>query len=475
MTTKTPIKTRFAPSPTGLIHLGNMRTALFNALLAKHHDGIFLLRIEDTDKTRSDERYTEGLQEDLKWLGLDWQEGPGKDLGNGPYWQAQRQAIYDKYYQQLEAMGVAYPCFCTEQQLALSRKVQRASGKPPRYAGTCRRLTKEQIQEKVSQGMPATLRFAVPENQDVVFIDLVRGEQRFKTNDLGDFIIRRMDGTPPFLYCNAIDDAMMGVTHALRGEDHLTNTPRQVLILEALKLPQPNYGHITLIVGPDGSPLSKRHGSRSIQELRAQGFMPEGIINYLARLGHYYEDDSFMNFTQLAAKFSTKNLGKSPARFDESQLLHWQKEAVLHSQKEDLWAWLADQVQDDVPANKRDLFLETMRSNISFPQESAHWAKIFFKSEELPNGHEQKEVLQQAGSEFFAGALEAVNERGADFNAVSDFLKQKLGVKGKALFQPLRVALTGELHGPEMAKIFELLGKEKIVNRICLAMDEAGK
>lgn len=462
---KEPLKTRFCPSPTGLVHIGNVRTALFNALLARHANGIFLVRIEDTDKLRSDERYTQALLEDLTWLGLSWQEGPNHDGKNGPYWQSQRQAIYDKYYEILEQKGLAYPCFCTEQQLAISRKVQQAAGKPPRYIGTCRSLTKEQVQEKLAQGLKPALRFAVPHNEEVIFTDLVRGEQKFNSNDLGDFIIRRTDGTPPFIYCNAIDDALMGVTHALRGEDHLTNAPRQLLILEALNLLAPQYGHINLIVGSDGSPLSKRHGSRSVQELRQEGYLPEAINNYLARLGHHYADESFMTLEKLAQLFSITSLGHAPTKYDPNQLLYWQKQAIIHANSEELWQWMGGIVHQLVPKNLHDSFLETVGANITFPQDAAHWAKIFF-TDELPLDIEKKQILQTAGKEFFNIALTALEKSNTNINAINDALKNQLGLKGKALFQPLRVALTGELHGPEMVKIFELLGKEKIRKRL---------
>lgn len=461
------IKTRFAPSPTGLMHLGNTRTALFNALLARHAKGVFLVRIEDTDKERSEERYTDILLDDLLWLGLDWQEGPRHDLGNGPYWQAQRQNIYDEFYQRLQDKGLVYPCFCTEQQLALARKLQRAAGKPPRYPGTCRALTPAQIEEKLARGTLPTLRFQVPLNQEIMFQDLVRGEQRFNSNDIGDFIIRRQDGTPPFLYCNAIDDALMKVTITLRGEDHLANTPRQILILQALNLATPDYGHIPLIVGADGSPLSKRHGSRSVQEMRKEGFLALGLINYLARLGHYYADDVFMSLDELAAKFSLANTGRAPARFDASQLLRWQKEAVTRLDEKQFWQWLGAEIQQSVPQQSRSLFLDTIKSNITFPKEAEHWAKVFFTSPlELKPNAEQQSIIMAAGKNFFQAALEALQAEGADFNAISTILKKTLDVKGKSLFQPLRVALTGELHGPEMVKIVELLGEDKVRERL---------
>lgn len=462
---KTLLKTRFCPSPTGFVHLGNMRTALFNALLAKGQCGIFLLRIEDTDKARSEERYTDAVQRDLQWLGLQWDEGPERDAGAGPYWQSQRQAIYDKYYQQLTDQGLVYPCFCTEQQLILARKIQVSSGKPPRYAGTCRQLTPDAVQEKLEQGLKPALRFIIPLNQETAFDDLVRGEQRFNHNDIGDFIIRRADGTPPFMYCNAIDDALMGVTHALRGEDHLTNTPRQIMILKALGLPIPTYGHISLIVGNDGSPLSKRHGSRSIEALREEGYLPLAIVNYLARLGHHYPQEHWMNLEQLAEHFSIKSLGSAPARFDAHQLLYWQHESVMRLNKAELWEWMNLQQADMLPSEQRDLFIDTVRNNIVFPQDAKKWLDRLY-TDEWQYGEEETQVLRVAGRSFFETAIQALNETGADVEKITAHLKEKLGLKGKALFQPLRVALTGEMHGPELANIMLLLGGARARSRL---------
>lgn len=455
------IKTRFCPSPTGFLHLGNMRTALFNALLAKGQRGVFLLRIEDTDKTRSEEQYTHALQTDLEWLGLNWDEGP--------YWQSQRQVIYDKYYQKLEEQNLVYPCFCTEQQLALARKIQLSSGKPPRYAGTCRHLTSEIIEEKLTQGLKPALRFIIPLNQETIFQDLVRGEQRFNNNDIGDFIIRRADGTPPFMYCNALDDSLMGVTHALRGEDHLTNTPRQIMILNALHLPVPIYGHISLIVGADGSPLSKRHGSRSIQTLHEEGYLPLAIVNYLARLGHHYSQEYWMDLTQLAENFSITSLGAAPARFDPHQLLHWQHESLLRLDKNALWEWMGTAVHDIVPPDQRDIFIETIRPNITFPVDAQKWAQRLY-AEDLEYGEAEKQVLHEAGDDFFRVAIEAVNEFGLNLEKITTRIKEELNVKGKALFQPLRVALTGEMHGPELAQVILLLGTKRVEERLEKAM-----
>ena len=249
-------------------------------------------------------------------------------MGRRSYFQTERQAIYEQYYQKLEKEGRIYPCFCTEEQLAITRKVQMASGQPPRYSGTCRRLSEQDVAEKKQLGLPFTLRFEVPKGKTVEFEDLIKGVQRFETDHIGDFIIRRGDTTASFMFCNAIDDAVMGVTDALRGDDHLTNTPRQILILQALGLPVPRYGHFPTILGPDSRPLSKRNGSRSIKELREEGYQPLAIVNYLARLGHYDPTPALLSLEALSKDFDLGNISLSPAHYDAAQLNHWQKEAI---------------------------------------------------------------------------------------------------------------------------------------------------
>lgn len=462
------VKTRFCPSPTGLMHLGNTRTALFNDLLARHAGGTFLLRIEDTDKERSDDRYTQALMEDLTWLGLTWHEGPDEDKGLGPYHQSKRQAIYDDYYQRLTDSGLVYPCFCSEEELALTRKVQRSQGKPPRYPGTCRSLPEEQVNERLASGEKPTLRFRVPDDDVIEFEDLVRGKQSFHSKDIGDFIVRRANGTPPFMYCNAIDDALMEVTFALRGEDHLTNTPRQIMILKALSLPVPTYGHIALIVGPDGSPLSKRHGSKSVQALREAGYLPIAINNYLARIGHYYGHDDYLTLDQLAQQFRVAALAKSPAKFNEEQLLYWQKEAVMRLDEESLWAWLGDEIKACVPDASRQAFLMLVKPNIRFPADALHWANVIFDRELVMNA-DKTAILKTAGSDFFRIAVSALDQFGPDLKAITNHIKETTGIKGKALFQPLRIAITGEDHGPELAKILLMMDQQEIKRRMEIA------
>lgn len=459
------VKARFCPSPTGLIHLGNARTALFSALLAKKMGGVFLLRIEDTDRARSKQEYADILMQDLKWMHLDWQEGPDHDCGAGPYYQSQRQPIYDDYYERLIVAGDAYPCFCSESELALTRKIQRASGRPPRYAGTCRHLSDNQIQEKYAQGLKPTLRFKVPDDEVIAFDDFVRGPQKFKSDDIGDFIIRRADNTSPFMYVNAIDDSLMGVTHVMRGEDHITNTPRQIMILEALGLRAPTYGHISLIIGQDGTPLSKRNGSRSIEALRLEGYLFEAVVNYLARLGHYYGHDNLLTLDELAEQFTLENLSKSPAKFNLQQLNYWQKEAVSHLGTHVLWDWLENESKEKVPGKHRDTFLELVKPNIQHPKDLQRWVMIVF-GEQPEFDEQQKVVLQEAGAAYFTAALDALDQHHYDLKKITQHIGETAGVKGKKLFQPLRVALTSELHGPELAQILAMMELEEIRERL---------
>ena len=467
----TAAKTRFCPSPTGYIHLGNVRTALFSALLAKNLNGTFLLRIEDTDRERSDEVYTQSLMQDLRWLGLLWQEGV--DVGGefGPYHQSNRQSIYDDYYDRLVAMRVAYPCFCTEQQLALHRKLQRQAGKPPRYPGTCAHLTADQVAQKEAEGLKPTLRFRVPNNEVLSFVDLVRGEQRFNSDDIGDFIIRRTDGTSPFMYGNAIDDAMMGVTHVLRGEDHLTNTPRQIMILKALGLRVPDYGHIALIVGPDGSPLSKRHGSRSVKALREEGFVPGAIVNYLARLGHYYGHDEYQSFEQLAQAFKTDALAKSPAKYNEKQLLFWQSQAVSALSQDEFWEWVGSSIQALVPQDVQTAFVAMIKPNVRFPEDVKNWAQALFHPLEQWD-EALHSVIRNAGRAYFSEALVAIDQYGVDAKQITAHVKQALGISGKALFMPLRVAITLHAHGPDLSEVFAVMSKDEVVRRLKKAEDD---
>lgn len=460
------MKSRFCPSPTGHMHIGNARTALFNFLAAKAQEGSFLLRIEDTDHSRSDRKLADELMSDLTWLGVLWQEGPGVGGPHAPYWQSERQEVYDAYYKKLIERGLAYPCFCSDEELNLQRKIQISRGQPPRYSGLCRGLTQEQIDANFENGKQATLRFRIPTDTEIVFEDEVRGRQVFLSQNIGDFIIRRTDGTASFLFCNVVDDALMGVTLALRGDDHLSNTPKQLLVAQALGLTAPQYGHISMILGMDGAPLSKRNGSMSINELCDDGFLPESIVNYLARLGHYYEQTGWLELSELAMFFNIKNLVVSPARFDDVQLMHWQREGVLRLSEEAFWHWCGLSIKVLIPEAAQSAFFAAIRGNVLFPKEVKLWAEILYH--ELCVNDEAIACIQEASKIYFEKALELWPQ--SDFKSFTKLLGQALNLKGKALFEPLRMALTGQNHGPELAELQELLGAEKITQRLKQAL-----
>ena len=464
-----PVITRFAPSPTGYVHVGNVRTAFFNQLLARHAGGRFILRSEDTDAERSKEEYLEALIADLHWLGLRWDEGPDCGGPSGPYSQSQRSVFYEVYYTRLLESGDAYPCYCSDQELKLSRKRQQASGQPPRYAGTCRDLGEQERVEKAAQGREPVLRFKVSAGAAVVFQDLVRGEQVFARDGIGDFVIRRADGSAAFFFSNAVDDALMQVSHVLRGEDHVANTPRQILLLQALDLSVPAYGHFSLMVGDDGAPLSKRHGASSLRELRLAGYLPGAILNHFLRLGHKADIDDWLELDQMPEHFNIDALGRAPARYDMDQLGHWQKEAVLRLSTAELADWLGDAGRALVPPAQTNAFLELVGSNVLFPADLQAWVPVFFG--DLPEPGENERVwLEQAGSEFFQAALAVHENPVASLKDLTEAIKTATGARGKQLFMPLRVALTGRTDGPGLQEMLELMSVETRRKRLQKAL-----
>jgi glutamyl-tRNA synthetase len=452
-----PVITRFAPSPTGSLHLGNARTALFSHLWARKTGGKFILRIEDTDFTRSQDRFRDELMTDMRWLGLDWDEGPDVGGPSAPYRQAERGDFYRELYARLLERALAYPCYCTAEDLELSRKLQRMSGKAPRYAGTCRALTAAERAEREGRGLKPTLRFAVPIDQIIEFNDSVHGPQRFASNDIGDFIIRREDGTPAFFFCNAVDDSAMGVTQVLRGDDHLANTPRQIMLLDALGMRSPAYGHLGLLVGEDGAPLSKRHGSTSVNEFRERGFLSVAVLNQLFRLGHASDVDGWLPAAEMPQHFRPDHLGRAPARFEVSQLMHWQKESLERLSPAEFRAWLAA----DDPIE----FIELVRHNVGLPADAVAWRGVV-SGELEPLGPDEQRIIAAAGAEFFSAALIAYDQTNGELKLLTQQLKQQTGRKGPDLFMPLRVALTGRAHGPELALLLKLIAPDTARRRL---------
>ncbi len=449
------MKTRFAPSPTGLLHLGNVRTALFNYLLAKKSSGSFLLRIEDTDQSRSTKVFYKNLLNDLTWLGIQWQEGP--------FFQSRRTEIYAGYFKKLTERNCCYQCFCSEEQLAITRKAQLANGQPPRYPGTCRNLNHTDIQKKLYLGSKPVLRFKVSKNKNIVFDDLIKGKHLFKMKDIGDFIIRRQNCSASFIFCNAIDDAEMDVTHTLRGDDHLTNTAKQIAILQELDLPIPYYGHFPMVNGENDSPLSKRNGSESLQFLRKHRYLPLAIVNYLARLGHYYQVSNLLSLDDLALQFSLKYINTAPARHDNVHLKHWQKKGMLKITHEAFSKLIWSDISKLIPYSKKDQFFKLILPNILMPCESIDWAHALFDNKLNFLKPTYLTVLQRTKRNFFEKGLELLGKKSPiDFKTLTDELKKESGLKGKELFMPLRIALTGKNYGPELLKIVSLMCIETV-------------
>ncbi len=464
--------TRFAPSPTGSLHLGNARTALFSWLAARASGGRFVLRIEDTDAGRSQDALLERQLEELRWFGISWDEGPGVGGPHGPYRQSERGAFYAQALAQLEANGQTYPCFCSPEELQLSRKTQLNAGRPPRYARTCAGLTGEEMQRRVAAGQRPAIRFRVPDHRVVEFHDRIHGPQRFQSDDIGDFVIRRNDGSVSFFLGNALDDSAMGITLVLRGDDHLANTPRQLLLLEALGMTQPEYGHLPLVLAPSGTPLSKREGAASLTDLRAQGYLPAAIGNYLLRLGHACGHDGWLTMDQLASHFDLARTSHSAARFDEAQLRHWQREAVMHATDAEIGQWLGSHL-DALPAHmEHGAFVAVVRGNVLLPADVDELV-VVVGHDSVPVAYDAAAQIVEAGAEFFTSAASVFAPHAADFKAWTRAIAEATGRKGAKLFMPLRSALTGATHGPELAPLVGLMGADRVLLRLDTARQRA--
>ena len=454
------VVTRFAPSPTGEVHLGNVRTALFNLLLARRLGGRYVLRIEDTDAARTTEAHVVGLVSDLRWLGLDWDEGVGNGGPHGPYRQSERKHIYEPLLIRLRDEDRAYPCFCTNAELELSRRAQLAAGRPPRYAGTCAQLDAGARAARVAAGARAALRFRIPAGRVLQFEDLVHGPQHADGALIGDFVIRRDDGAPAFFFANAVDDSLMQVTHVLRGEDHLANTPRQLLVLEALGLSAPRYGHLPLLTGSDGVPLSKRNGAQSVRALRDAGFGALAICNQLFRLGHSCADNDSLTLEGMVARFDPARLQRASAHFDPVQLRHWQGLWARSLPAEAAQLWLAPFLPADAPAAQRAAAVAALLPNIVAAGEVAEWLPVVFGGE-LRWEPEARAAAEAAGTEFFRAVAAAVTD-----NTELAALRAVSGRKGAEFFAPLRAALTGRLHGPQLAPLLKAMSPALVHSRL---------
>jgi nondiscriminating glutamyl-tRNA synthetase len=460
------MRVRFAPSPTGHLHVGNARTALFNWLMARGSHGTFILRIEDTDLERSTRDSEAAILDDLRWLGLHWDEGPDVGGPHGPYRQSERLHLYVSYANELIAAGHAYYCFCSAERLEADRQAALANGLPPRYAGRCRAIPLARARGRVNAGERAVVRFRVPENRDITFTDLVRGEVTFHTGVIGDPVLLRSDRQPAYNFAVVVDDSLMEVTHVVRGEDHVSNTPRQILIYEALGFTPPAFAHLALVMGRDHTPLSKRHGATSVNEFRAKGYLPEALVNYLALIGWSPGgDEEILPVDELARRFSIEAVGHSSGVFDEDKLAwmnryylrladpvrvaalalpFFQREGYAADPGDAGRAYLASVMPmvtgsvdrlNEVPARLRFLFTFDPRRALARSEVSEVVAEPGAVT-----------VIEALADEL--GRVPRLDREG--FHAVIGALKQRTGQKARGLFHPVRVALTGEAGGPEL-------------------------
>ncbi|PEA54562.1 glutamate--tRNA ligase [Bacillus pseudomycoides] len=476
------VRVRYAPSPTGHLHIGNARTALFNYLFARSQNGKFIIRIEDTDVKRNIAGGEESQLTYLKWLGMDWDESVDVGGEYGPYRQMERLDIYKNLYEDLLERGLAYKCYMTEEELEAEREGQIARGETPRYAGNHRELTEEQVKQFEEEGRIPSIRFRVPENREYVFNDIVKGEVSFNSNDFGDFVIVKKDGIPTYNFAVAADDHFMEISHVLRGDDHISNTPKQMMIYEAFGWDVPQFGHMTLIVNESRKKLSKRDESiiQFIEQYEALGYLPEAIFNFIALLGWSpVGEEEVFSKNEFIEMFDAARLSKSPAVFD-SQKLKWMNNQYMKKQDLDRVVELslphlvkAGRVSENPSEQElawiRDV-IALYHDQMSFGAEIVELSDMFFKDhvdyeeegQEVLKGEQVPKVLR-----VFAAELEALEEvEPATVKAAIKAVQKQTGQKGKGLFMPIRVATTGQTHGPELPNAIALLGKEKVLNRV---------
>jgi glutamyl-tRNA synthetase len=453
------IITRFPPSPSGYLHVGNARTAIFNWLYARHMKGRFVLRIEDTDKERSTKESVEAIFEALEWLGVDWDEGP--------YFQSERSEIYQQHIQQLLEADRAYYCTCTPEALQDMREKGMAAGGKPKYDGTCR-------EKRLTRTENAVVRFKAPLAGTTVLKDVVKGNIVFQNTDLDDFIIARSDGSPTYNFAVVVDDITMGINTIIRGDDHVMNTPKQMLLYTALESPLPIFAHVPMVLGPDRTRLSKRHGAMSVTAYRDMGFLPDAFINYLVRLGWSYGDQEFFTRQELIEKFSLENIGRSAGIFDPEKLLALNADHIKATRPETLVKPLAPFLKtlgyDIQPGPFIEKVIETLNIRSKTLKNMAEDALFYFAEDISYDEKAAKKFLKPA-------ALESIQLLMAELATLDKFketkienafksVMEKTGLKLGKIAQPVRVALTGRTASPGIFEIIEIIGKDKVVSRL---------
>lgn len=470
------IKVRFAPSPTGPLHIGGARSALFNYLFARHQGADMILRIEDTDLDRSKREYEEEIIDSLHWLGLEWQEGVDVGGEQAPYRQTERLEIYQEYARSLLEAGQAYYCFCSEEELEAERQSLSEKGQMPRYSGKCRNLTREQIEEKLAGGIAPTLRFMVHSNQLYILDDLVRGRVSFDSENIGDFIIMKSDGIPTYNYAVVIDDALMGVTHVIRAEEHLPNTPRQLMLYEALNFKRPEFAHISLILGEDRQKMSKRHGATSMIQYREMGYLPETMFNFLAFMGWSPEGEEVMlSREQIIESFTLERVSKSPAVFDLDKLNWLNQQYIKKLSLNELGEALKPFIRRSRYADKAarlntehlNLFLAAVHERLVCLADIEEHLELFFGDPLYEEG--AWPVLQQEHVQVVLETfLKALPEepRFDDLGPMLKALIKQNKLKPAQVYMPLRCALSGRTHGVDLPYLIFIWGKKEAERRI---------
>lgn len=473
-------RVRFAPSPTGTLHIGGARTALYNWLFARQKNGDFVLRIEDTDVSRSTDQAMEAIIQGLKWLGMQWNEGPGVDTTKfGPYRQTQRLDIYKKYTDKLLKDGRAYYCYCSPEELQAQRDEARMRKQAPHYSKKCKHLTKNDVQKLVEEGRKPSVRYAVHDKGETVFDDLVRGPVSFENKNINDFILVRQSGIPTYNLVVAVDDSEMEITHVIRGEDHLSNTPKQIMLLKDFERPAPKYAHLPLILGPDKQPLSKRHGATSVEEFRSLGYLPEALNNYLALLGWSFDDKTtFFNTEDLINKFGLERVSKSPAIIDFAKLEWMNGHYIRQTSMDKLVVMLTEYLEykglkdiyigdGKIPLDKSVAIVQDKIKTLA----GFHGLNNFLYEkrtlnedavEKLKGISDVKGILEKA--ENTLGMTEPYNAENIEIG-----LKEavgELGAKPKHFFQAIRIAISGKTITGGLFESLELLGKERSLEYI---------
>jgi glutamyl-tRNA synthetase len=475
------VRVRFAPAPTGLLHIGNARTALFNFLFAKRHRGTFVLRIEDTDLERSTDASIDRIIEDLKWLGIFWGEGPDRDGPMGPYRQSQRVSIYREFADRLSQEGKSYKCFCSEERLEKLRKEQLSKGKMPRYDGRCRSLSEGEIAEMESSGLHPVLRFHVGRGP-ILFEDLIHGRMNFDSAGIGDFIIVRSDGMAAYNFACVMDDHLMNITHVIRGEDHLSNTPRQILLYQALGWQPPVFAHHPLILGPDRSPLSKRHGATAVSQYREEGFLPEALENYLVLLGWTPPSgQETLPLDRMVEEFSIQDISRNAPIYNRKKLEWLNSFYIREKEKTQLSEILIPYLEkvgirtDQIGHPWLNQISEVLKENLVVLSEVEQYLGIFFDEKFFFEDGAETILQDPRNQETLRSVLTILEDSsestGEEQPSLLNQLERKTGRKGKDLYAPLRAAITGKTKGPELAKTLPLLGKERIIRRLKMALE----